>query len=70
MDHAARNETSLMMHFRPDVVDLSQLPPSRSTWPQGVAGEDPRDATAAYGRECFQKSVELVRQMFAEAGLL
>jgi creatinine amidohydrolase len=70
MDHAARNETSLMMHYRPDLVDLSQLPSTRSTWPQGVAGEDPRDATAAYGKECMEKSVELVRQMFAEAGLL
>jgi len=70
MDHAARNETSLMMQLRPGLVDLSQLPPSRSTWPQGVAGEDPRDATAAYGKECFEKSVELVRQMFAQAGLL
>jgi creatinine amidohydrolase len=70
MDHAACNETSLMMHLRPGLVDLSQLPPSRSTWPQGIAGEDPRDATAAYGKECLQKSVELVRQMFAQAGLL
>ena len=70
MDHAARNETSLIMHYRPELVDLPQLPQSRSTWPQGVAGEDPRDATAEYGRECFQKSVELVRQMFAKAGLL
>jgi creatinine amidohydrolase len=70
MDHAARNETSLMMHLRPNLVDLSQLPSARSTWPQGVAGQDPRDATADYGRECFQKSVALVRQMFAEAGLL
>lgn len=70
VDHAARNETSLMMHLRPGLVDLSQLPSARSTWPQGVAGEDPRDATAAYGKECFEKSVELVRKMFAEAGLL
>ena len=70
MDHAARNETSLMMHLRPGLVDLSQLPSARSTWPQGVAGEDPRDATAAYGKECLEKSVELVRQMFAQAGLL
>jgi creatinine amidohydrolase len=70
MDHAARNETSLMMHLRPGWVDLSQLPSARSTWPQGVAGEDPRDATAAYGKECLEKSVELVRQMFAQAGLL
>jgi creatinine amidohydrolase len=70
VDHAARNETSLMMHLRPDLVDLSQLPQARSMWPQGVAGEDPRDATATYGKECLQQSVELVRQMFAEAGLL
>ena len=70
VDHAARNETSLMMHLRPGLVDLSQLPSARSTWPQGVAGEDPRDATAAYGKECLEKSVELVRQMFAQAGLL
>jgi len=70
VDHAARNETSLMMHLRPDLVDISQLPASRDVWPQGVGGQDPRDATAAYGGECFDKSVELVRQMFAEAGLL
>jgi creatinine amidohydrolase len=70
VDHAARNETSLVMHLRPDLVDLSQLPTSRSTWPQGVGGEDPRDATAAYGKECFEKSIDLVRQMFAAAGLL
>jgi creatinine amidohydrolase len=70
VDHAARNETSLMMHFRPDLVDLSQLPQARSTWPQGVGGEDPRDATASHGKECLEKSLELVRQMFAKAGLL
>ncbi len=70
VDHAARNETSLMMHLRPNLVDLSQLSQSRATWPQGIAGEDPRDATTAYGKECLEKSVELVRQMFAGAGLL
>ena len=70
VDHAARNETSLMMHLRPDLVDLFQLPSARSTWPQGVGGEDPRDAAAAYGKECLEKSVELVRHMFAQAGLL
>ena len=70
VDHAARNETSLLLHLRPDLVDLSQLPPDRSVWPQGVGGEDPRDATAAYGKECLQRSLELVREMFAKAGLL
>ena len=58
------------IHLGPDLVDLSQLPQARSTWPQGVGGEDPRDATPGHGKECLQKSVELVRQVFAKAGLL
>ncbi|HYW81344.1 MAG TPA: creatininase family protein [Thermoguttaceae bacterium] len=70
VDHAARNETSLMMHLRPALVDLSQLPDSRDEWPQGVGGQDPRDATAAYGRECFEASIALVQRLFSEAGLL
>lgn len=70
VDHAARNETSLMMFFRPESVDLTQLPLSRDEWPQGVGGEDPRDATREYGKKCLEVSVELVRKLFAEAGLL
>jgi len=70
MDHAARNETSLMMHYRPELVDLAQLPAARSEWPQGVGGEDPRDATAAHGKQCLQASVEVVRRLFSRAGLL
>jgi creatinine amidohydrolase len=70
VDHAARNETSLMMHLRPKLVDLSQLPADRAERPVGVGGEDPRDATAAYGRECLEQSVELVRQMFVAARIL
>ena len=70
VDHAARNETSLMMHYRPDLVDLSQLPQDRAEKPVGVGGEDPRGATAAFGHECLETSIELVRQMFLRAGLL
>jgi creatinine amidohydrolase len=70
VDHAARNETSLMLHYRPELVDLTRLPRDRAEKPVGVGGEDPRDATAAYGRECMEKSIELVRQLFTEAGLL
>jgi len=70
MDHAGRNETSLMLHLRPDLVDLSQLPPWGTKKPEGISGQDPRNASPDYGKECLQKSVELVRQMFAEAGLL
>ena len=70
VDHAAQNETSLMMHLRPDLVDLSKLPTSRDIWPQGVGGRDPRDASASYGKECLQASVDLVRQVFSKAGML
>ena len=70
MDHAGRNETSLMMHYRPELVDLSQLPKDRADRPLGVGGEDPRDATAAYGQKCMEESIELIRQLFQKAGLL
>ncbi len=68
-DHAALNETSLMLHYRPDLVDMSQLPKSRSDWPLGVAGEDPRDATVEHGSECKHASIELMIQKFREADI-
>ena len=70
MDHAGKNETSLMMHYRPKLVDLSQLPESRDVWPQGVGGADPRDATAAQGEIWMEESIEVVRKLFADAGLI
>ena len=33
MDHAARNETSMVMAVREDLPDLSQLDADRSVWP-------------------------------------
>lgn len=69
MDHAGRNETSLMMHYRSDLVDLSQLDADRDVWPQGVGGEDPRDSTAEYGRECMEKSLEILEKKLAEKGV-
>lgn len=70
IDHAARNETSLMLHYRPGLVDLSRLPQSKDEKPQGVGGEDPREATPAHGEECMQASVKLVEAIFVKAGLL
>ena len=69
-DHAGGNETSLMLYYRPDLVDLSQLPQDRSIPTRGLEGDDARDATAQRGKEYFEASLEMVRQMFAEAGLL
>ncbi len=70
MDHAAKNETSITMHLRPELVDLSQLPESRSEWPQGVAGDDPRDATAEFGAACIDTTVEIIGEKLAAAGLM
>ena len=69
IDHAARNETSLMLALRPDLVALDRLDSDPSVWPQGVAGEDPRAATAEHGRACLATAVALVRQLFTAAGL-
>ena len=69
MDHAAKNETSLVMALKPDLVDLSQLSSDRKAWPQGVGGQDPRDATADLGHKWVQASVATVKRMFQEAGI-
>lgn len=69
IDHAARNETSLMLALRPDLVALDRLGGDPSVWPQGVDGQDPRSATAEHGRACLETAVALVKQQFAAAGL-
>jgi len=52
-DHAGGWETSHILAMHPDTVDLSALPTKESGEPFiGVGGSrDPRDATAAFGRE-------------------
>jgi creatinine amidohydrolase len=69
MDHAARNETSLMLHYRPELVDMTQLPKSRDEKPQGVGGMNPRDATSDHGEKCSEDSVAIVGELLAKAGL-
>ncbi|MFA6472263.1 MAG: creatininase family protein [Candidatus Latescibacterota bacterium] len=68
-DHAALNETSLMLNYRPDLVDLSKLSKNRADKPLGVWGEDPRDATAAHGLECMNSAIEIMIRKFREAGV-
>lgn len=71
-DHAARNETSQVMAARPELVDMTQLPEDKSIWPLGIAGEDPRGelgASPEYGRECFDISLKLMKQIFEKAGV-
>jgi creatinine amidohydrolase len=68
MDHAALNETSLVMALCPSLVDLSRLSPDRSVWPQGVSGQDPRDATAEHGEECLEACLSLLGAKLAALG--
>jgi creatinine amidohydrolase len=69
IDHAARNETSLVLALRPDLVAIERLGDDRAVWPQGVAGDDPRDATAEHGRQCLAAAMALVRRQLEAAGV-
>lgn len=60
LDHAARNETSVLLAVDPNLVDLSRLPAEPSVWPQGVSGEDPRLSNAEYGNQILDRTVELI----------
>ncbi len=69
MDHAGRNETSILMAAAPDLVDLTLLPADRNQWPQGVAGEDPRDATAEFGNELIEATLVLIGDKLQQLNL-
>ena len=43
VDHAAMNETSLIMAFRPELVHMERLPADLSVWPVAIGGKDPRE---------------------------
>ncbi len=60
LDHAGRWETSQLLHYRPELVDLTTLPPG-SLPPAGqvaVLGDDPRKASAEQGREVVERALQ------------
>ncbi len=61
-NHAADGETSLLLALQPELVRLDALPADRQTTldDDGVWGDDPRDATAAKGRDIVQAFVDAV----------
>ena len=69
MDHAAKNETSLLLAAFPDDVDMSELPSDRTEWPKGVGGEDPRDSSAEHGEALYEETVELIGRALERAGV-
>jgi len=51
-DHAATNETSIMMALHPSLVDMEYLPKDIKEWPMGIWGKDPRKyASAIHGEK-------------------
>src|SRR5690606_13003562 len=58
-DHAAANETALMMALHPDLVHLERLSPAPDVWPVAVGGRDRRsEASAARGHEAIALQAE------------
>jgi creatinine amidohydrolase len=69
-DHAGKNETSLMLVLRPDLVNLDQLPQDREKWPLGVRGEDPRESSYEYGQEILSATLDALGNKLGELGFL
>lgn len=59
VDHAAQNETSLVMAMRPELVQMVNLPADTSKWPVGVGGKDPRIYAS---REFGQKAIDIQKK--------
>jgi creatinine amidohydrolase len=54
-DHAAANETSLMMALHRNLVEMRNLPKDPGTWPTAISGHDPRRcASASRGRRAMR----------------
>jgi len=70
-DHAGKNETSLLMHYRPDLVDLSRLPEGELDQKREGCTPNAREATAEHGaalvRVFLEQAAPRVRDLLAEA---
>ena len=68
-DHAGRNETSILLAVRPELVELGRLPQSLEERPLGVIGQDPRQSTAAEGEESIERTLRLIGMKLDELGI-
>ncbi|MDO8684488.1 MAG: creatininase family protein [Armatimonadota bacterium] len=67
-DHAAANETSLVMALRPDLVQMENLPQDLSIWPAAIHGKDPRvNASAELGSTAIDMQLERMTRILTEA---
>jgi creatinine amidohydrolase len=67
-DHAASNETSLLMALRPELVQIENLREDLDVWPVGVLGKDPRvHASAELGRKAIETHAERMTGILSKA---
>ncbi len=65
-DHAAANETSLVMAIRPDLVQMDNLPEDR--WPMAVSGRAPRiHASREVGKQAIARNLDRMAKELEEA---
>lgn len=66
-DHAAANETSIMMALHPSLVRMDQLPDDPQEQPIGLHGKDPRiHASAAHGQRIVDTHLERMEKLIRE----
>ncbi|MFW9938028.1 MAG: creatininase family protein [Candidatus Thorarchaeota archaeon] len=66
-DHAAENETSLMMALKPKLVFLDNLPKEISEKPLGLLGKDPRkSANSEIGFKIIELQVDKMAEILKE----
>ncbi len=67
-DHAAANETSLMMALYPNLVQMDNLPADLETWPQAIMGDDPRlYASPEAGQEIMRRNLAWLTDVLRQA---
>jgi creatinine amidohydrolase len=67
IDHAAKNETAIMMHVQSSLVDLSVFKHGEKSPLVGVNGDHPYLATAADGKIYFDKAVEFLEPLLVNS---
>jgi creatinine amidohydrolase len=66
-DHAAMNETSIMMALHPDLVHMENLPTASDEWPLAIAGKDPRKyASAELGEKIIRSQLERMERVLKD----
>lgn len=66
-DHAAANETSLMMALRPELVNLENLPKDLKNKPLGLLGEDPRKyANSEAGKNIIEIQINNMTELLKD----